>query len=484
MKLTTTPFSESDTPAETVRKLNAMFRQLQERLDVDSVRVGNTTKLNHNGDATFADVTAEDVTCKDVTCKDVVCEDVTAEDVTCADITGEDATFDSLDMDGTETDELIDVDRVIDATVTKDAVTVTEARSGTIAADEHAGFAYTGTVDGTSFATHYGFSSTIDHDSGTLVLSSPYFAKLDSEGTFLAPQLYGGVMALDGESSPSPLTVMAGLGLTVKGKSTSRIYGAYTLGTNDHTGEAVGYRGYGKNTGTAADTGVGNACGLWGYVYSAEGLGIGVRGESLFKNARTFAFVGVGHNHFSDGVTYIHTSDAVATATNKTHIAETDDGSLWVENKIEVVEAAYFDDDVVIDKELKGGRCLLTATHSSSNTVSRYLTMAGGITMNANRGYPMARAGSIVGVEGQAKVVASTGGATCYIDVYINGVLEASTDLLDCDSYIGELREWGETEPRGQIPFVAHDVLAFYLRIVGSATIQYPVGVAELQFDT
>jgi hypothetical protein len=213
-------------------------------------------------------------------------------------------------------------------------------------------------------------------------------------------------------------------------------------------------------------------------------------------NADSFAFVGEGHNHFSDGVTYIHTSDAAATVTNKTHIAETDNGSLWIENKLEVDGAGHFDstldvdgqadfnDDVVIDGELKGGRCILTAGSSSSNTSSVYLRTPGGITMSANRGYPMRRAGSLVGVEGQVLVAASTGGATCYIDVYLNGVLWATTDLLDCDLYVGQYREWGQNFARNIAQFVEHDVIAFYLRIVGSATIQYPIGVAELQFDT
>ena len=52
MKLSTVSFSEFDTPAETARKLNALLIQLQARLDVDSVRVGDTTKLDHDGTVT------------------------------------------------------------------------------------------------------------------------------------------------------------------------------------------------------------------------------------------------------------------------------------------------------------------------------------------------------------------------------------------------------------------------------------------------
>lgn len=52
MKFTTATFSEFDTPAEIARKLNALLVQLQPRLDVGSVRVGDTTKLDHDGTAT------------------------------------------------------------------------------------------------------------------------------------------------------------------------------------------------------------------------------------------------------------------------------------------------------------------------------------------------------------------------------------------------------------------------------------------------
>jgi hypothetical protein len=105
--------------------------------------------------------------------------------------------------------------------------------------------------------------------------------------------------------------------------------------------------------------------------------------------------------------------------------------------------------------------------------------------MSADKGYPMNRAGSIVGVAGAVKVASQDGGATCYIDVHINGVLEASTGVLECDEHVGDSVNWSSGPvARGAIPFVQNDTIAFYLRIVGTATIQYPSGTAELQFDT
>lgn len=52
MKFITTPFNPGGTLCELAQSLGRMLTHLQERLDVDSVRVGDTTKLDHDGTVT------------------------------------------------------------------------------------------------------------------------------------------------------------------------------------------------------------------------------------------------------------------------------------------------------------------------------------------------------------------------------------------------------------------------------------------------
>lgn len=61
MKFITTALNAGGTMRELVQSLSRAFSHLQERLDVDSVRVGDTTKLDYNGNVTCADVDAESV---------------------------------------------------------------------------------------------------------------------------------------------------------------------------------------------------------------------------------------------------------------------------------------------------------------------------------------------------------------------------------------------------------------------------------------
>ena len=61
MRFTDTIFHPGDMADELGRKLNALLRKLHERLDVGELRVGDTAKIEHSGDATLADVTCDSV---------------------------------------------------------------------------------------------------------------------------------------------------------------------------------------------------------------------------------------------------------------------------------------------------------------------------------------------------------------------------------------------------------------------------------------
>lgn len=61
-ELTDISFSSTDTTADIAEKLTRLLAQMRERVRFGEVRVGDTTKLDHDGDAEFADVTLTGVT--------------------------------------------------------------------------------------------------------------------------------------------------------------------------------------------------------------------------------------------------------------------------------------------------------------------------------------------------------------------------------------------------------------------------------------
>jgi len=61
-ELTDIVFSPTDTTAELAEKMARLTAQMRERMRVGELRVGDTTKLDYNGDATFADVTLTGLT--------------------------------------------------------------------------------------------------------------------------------------------------------------------------------------------------------------------------------------------------------------------------------------------------------------------------------------------------------------------------------------------------------------------------------------
>ena len=601
------------------RTLEAFFAHLQERLDVDSIRVGDTTKLDYSGDITCADLDAEAVDTEAFTMAtgatagyvlggdaDGVASWVSAgaagaggattnvqyntggaldgeaafaytaatntlvvENIDCAAIdsvaitmaTGAGANkvltsnaagvaswethtatppggattnvqyntsgaFDgeaafaytagtnTLTVDhvacpnGTETDEVINIDRAIDGSVTKSAVTVTEARSGTVAVDAHAAFDYAGTLDGTVFVSHAGhkatitftsgtsagvrgFSSVFDVNAGTVSTPACYYAEMDAEISPAYPHLYSGVMALDGASTPMAAPMQrAGLSLSVNANSTSETFGATTQAENAGTGLSCGYDGYGYNT--SADTSA-NAVGLRGRAASTSGLEIGVLGRPTTPDANAYALCGRGHQVNYYGNTYLvdKTADptvALAYASNKTHFNTTDYGCLYVEDVVEVDGILYADGgavvtgDLTVTGELKGARVQVDGAESNSSiSASQYLDMNNGLIMTNNRGYPTARAGSILDAACTCVVNSYTPGAELHIDVCVDGTPLAGAEFAIVGTgYVN----WSYAGARGGATFTANQNIQLYLDIIGTANIGYPVATAGLQLDT
>ena len=600
------------------RTLEAFFAHLQERLDVDSIRVGDTTKLDYSGDITCADLDAEAVDTEAFTMAtgatagyvlggdaDGVASWVSAgaagaggattnvqyntggaldgeaafaytaatntlvvENIDCAAIdsvaitmaTGAGANkvltsnaagvaswethtatppggattnvqyntggaFDgeaafaytagtnTLTVDhvacpnGTETDEVINIDRAIDGSVTKSAVTVTEARSGVVAVDAHAAFDYAGTLDGTVFVSHAGhkatitftsgisagvrgFSSVFDVNAGTVSTPACYYAEMDAEISPAYPHLYSGVMALDGASTPMAAPMQrAGLSLSVNANSTSETFGATTQAENAGTGLSCGYDGYGYNT--SADTSA-NAVGLRGRAASTSGLEIGVLGRPTTPDANAYALCGRGHQVNYYGNTYLvdKTADptvALAYASNKTHFNTTDYGCLYVEDVVEVDGILYADGgavvtgDLTVTGELKGARVTIPAGNSSyAITTAAYFRDPAGIPFSATRGFVLMHNGSVIGLSIQYNVNSYSAGAHLKAQVRIDNttVLEDDWTVDRTGTKIRLL-----TQARGTDTFAAGQLAQLAVGVTGTVSHDYPLMLAELQYD-
>ena len=428
-----------------------------------------------------------------------------------------DKTTDTLTVDniacpnGTETDEVVNIDRTIDANVTKGAVTVTEARSGVVSADGYSGFDYTGTLDGTYFTTHSGhratltttsgtslnargFQSMLDLNGGTLTTPSCYFAEIDSEISPTGPSLFGGVMALDGASAAAVIADRAGLAINVNANSATATYGAITKVTNAGSGAAFGYEGYGSNSNAATTM---NAVGLHGYATSVNGVEVGLFAEPYTRDANGYAIAAKGHTVNYYGSTYILdvTADptvALAYVSNKTHFTTTDFGCLYVQDVLEVDGILYADGgavvtgDLTVTGDLKGARGYFDAAkNTNSLTSTTYLCLNNGMTMGATRGHVMPRAGSVISIGGTVQINSFTAGAVIQIAVRLNGgVIGAVSETLGAGHATGGFVFTTAHVARGTAPFVENDVLTFSLEITGTANLGYPTGNAEVVFDT
>ena len=250
------------------------------------------------------------------------------------------ATLDGAKIDGTETDELIDMSRTIDAEVTKPGVTLHETRTGVVVSGSTMnGFEYKSTIDATVYtAGHNGFYSEIDHDAGSMAVGYPFCAKLASASGTTKWGMFAGLMALDGVSFGTVPAVRSGIALDVKGSAATAIYGAFTQASNAGTGIVYGYQGSGTNTYGSAATTV-NAYGVYGYATSAHGLAVGLYGQGgLGPSAKTFGIHSTDHNWFDSGNTYIRDSTSITTVLDAMTDLwdEGEDGNLYVENHVEI----------------------------------------------------------------------------------------------------------------------------------------------------
>jgi len=133
-------------------------------------------------------------------------------------------------------------------------------------------------------------------------------------------------------------------GINVGNRSTD-LYGAYTKAQNLWTGKAFGYYGYGQ-------TNTGNSTGIFGFAQSSTGFATALAGQTFSQNANSFGSNIVGHNHFSGGVTYFYSSQALQQARNTTNFRFNDTGSVWIQRYLEVNNYSWFNDSVSIAKNL------------------------------------------------------------------------------------------------------------------------------------
>lgn len=259
------------------------------------------------------------------------------------------ATLDTVVIDGTETDELINMARTIDAEVTKPGVSLHEIRTGMLwVGSAMNGFEYKSTLSpAVGFVQpHNGFYSEIDHTSGTVGVASTYYAKLSSASGTIKHGLYAGAAGFDSVVADAAPAFRGGLLLSVKGSAagvSGALYGAYTKADSANTGVAYGYMGYGNNTyGTPTVTE--NAIGVLGFCNSSNGIAVGLKGCTFSSGAKKFSAHLIGHNWLRSGNTYIRTSASITTITDAMadQWNEVNDGNLYVEGCIECGNAIQF----------------------------------------------------------------------------------------------------------------------------------------------
>ena len=387
---------------------------------------------------------------------------------------------------GTETDEVINIDRDCDANPTKDAVVVTDSLSGVITADGHA--CIKGVVDINAPAGlssgHHGLYGKVAYTAGATV--GQHHAVLGETDVTADSSAVCALKHADGQTASLPTGVTTALLATMYSSSASLRSAAYTACRNANTGEACGFWGYGFNT-KASGGGIGY--GLLGFGSSTSGLAVGVKGYTAARNPTSFGLVSHGHAHVYDGSLRVFASAAPVSVADEDHVAETDDGSLYVENMLEVDGVLYADGgavvtgDLTVTGELKGARCCFDGAYNGGAfSASRYLALNNGMTMTATRGHMMLHNGSITAIGGTISVASYTPGATVAIQAMVNGTLAAATSYTIAAT--GQYSFNVQTAVRGSVPFSQKDILSLYVYITGTAVVQYPTANCEVQFDT
>jgi hypothetical protein len=151
-------------------------------------------------------------------------------------------------------------------------------------------------------------------------------------------------MSLNGETADGLVTLPCGLVASVKGDVAGAIYGAYTQGVNVNTGGiGYGYHGFGQST-AGSGTGV-QAIGVSAFAKANTGIEIAVQALPYTTGSRGFSiYTTNGHNHYNNGVSYHYIGTTIAAAATTTHITPgTNDGSVYIENLLEVDAMIYAD---------------------------------------------------------------------------------------------------------------------------------------------
>lgn len=149
----------------------------------------------------------------------------------------------------------------------------------------------------------------------------------------------------------------------------------------------------------------------------------------------------------------------------------------------------YFGDDVEIVGELKGGRCVLNyGTNSTDLAASLYIKMINGMLCSATVGYPMPRAGSIVGIAAACQIDSATDDDFLDAEVYVIdtgvGTSEVFQARIALDSGSSGEESWEATQARGTSTFNAGDQIAVYFRETGEVVWDYPRATVEVQYDS
>lgn len=141
-------------------------------------------------------------------------------------------------------------------------------------------------------------------------------------------------VAMDDTILPGLQSDANGLDVAISRSSSNSVYGAYTKANQAGTGASYGYQGYGSNSGAGTTL---NAVGVYGFAASTNGLEAGILASSFGTGNSDFAYYG-GQGHFwmKGGNMYLRSSASLATVTDMGNITQGEDGSLYVENNVQI----------------------------------------------------------------------------------------------------------------------------------------------------
>lgn len=226
-------------------------------------------------------------------------------------------------------------------------------------------------------------------------------------------------VALDGEAYPALNSPSDGLDLHIRANRGGNIFGAFTKATNVGTGSALGYQGFGSNSGSG--TGL-NAVGVYGFAQSTNGLSAGLQASSFGTGAKDFSYYGVQGTWWMKGANmYLWETETIREITDTRHIPVSDKGSLFVENNFQVNDTSYISVPYaeVYNVTLNG----YTLSIPSLNTWYNFT----GLLEGEMFGFTLESNGINATYEGVYKVdyavsFSGSGGSTHAIGLLINGV--------------------------------------------------------------